>query len=41
VTIDSGKSVPAKPVRRRGTSFDDAPLPTEEFALGMPFRLGA
>jgi len=24
-----------------GTSFDDAPLPTEEFALGMPFRLGA
>jgi NTE family protein len=24
-----------------GTSFDDAPLPTEQFALGMPFRLGA
>jgi NTE family protein len=24
-----------------GTSFDDAPLPTEQFALGSPFRLGA
>ena len=24
-----------------GTSFDDAPLPTEQFALGTPFRLGA
>jgi NTE family protein len=24
-----------------GTSFDDAPLPTDQFALGMPFRLGA
>jgi NTE family protein len=24
-----------------GTSFDDAPLPTDQFALGRPFRLGA
>jgi NTE family protein len=24
-----------------GTSFDDTPLPTDQFALGMPFRLGA
>jgi NTE family protein len=24
-----------------GTSFDDDPLPTEQFALGTPFRLGA
>jgi NTE family protein len=24
-----------------GTSFDDDPLPTEQFALGAPFRLGA
>ncbi len=24
-----------------GTSFDDAPLPTNQFALGAPFRLGA
>jgi NTE family protein len=24
-----------------GTSFDDKPLPTDQFALGMPFRLGA
>jgi NTE family protein len=24
-----------------GTSFDDAPLPTNQFALGTPFRLGA
>ena len=24
-----------------GTSFDATPLPTEQFALGMPFRLGA
>ena len=24
-----------------GTSLDAAPLPTEEFALGMPFKLGA
>ena len=24
-----------------GTSFDSAPLPTEQFALGTPFRLGA
>jgi NTE family protein len=24
-----------------GTSFDDAPLPTRQFALGAPFRLGA
>jgi NTE family protein len=24
-----------------GTSFDDTPLPTEEFGLGAPFRLGA
>ena len=24
-----------------GTSFDDAPLPTDQFALGTPFRLGA
>jgi NTE family protein len=24
-----------------GTSFDTTPLPTEEFALGTPFRLGA
>ena len=24
-----------------GTSFDDEPLPTSEFALGLPFRLGA
>ena len=24
-----------------GTSFDDVPLPTDQFALGMPFRLGA
>ena len=24
-----------------GTSFDDTPLPTEQFALGMPFRLSA
>jgi NTE family protein len=24
-----------------GTSFDDTPLPTDQFALGTPFRLGA
>ena len=24
-----------------GTSFGDVPLPTDQFALGMPFRLGA
>jgi NTE family protein len=24
-----------------GTSFDDAPVPTNQFALGTPFRLGA
>ena len=24
-----------------GASFQDAPLPTDQFALGMPFRLGA
>jgi NTE family protein len=24
-----------------GTSFDDDPLPTQQFGLGMPFRLGA
>jgi NTE family protein len=24
-----------------GTSFDEAPLPTDQFWLGMPFRLGA
>ena len=24
-----------------GTSFDDRPLPTDQFSLGMPFRLGA
>lgn len=24
-----------------GTSFDDAPLPTQQFSLGTPFRLGA
>ena len=24
-----------------GTSFDDDPLPTEQFSLGSPFRLGA
>ena len=24
-----------------GTSFDDVPLPTYQFALGSPFRLGA
>ena len=24
-----------------GTSFDDTPLPTDEFALGTPFNLGA
>ena len=24
-----------------GTSFGDLPLPTDQFALGMPFRLGA
>ena len=24
-----------------GTSFDDMPLPTDQFALGAPFRLGA
>jgi NTE family protein len=24
-----------------GTSFDDTPLPTDQFILGMPFRLGA
>jgi NTE family protein len=24
-----------------GTSFDDVPLPIDQFALGMPFRLGA
>ena len=24
-----------------GTSFDDDPLPTDQFALGTPFRLGA
>ena len=24
-----------------GTSFDDAPLPTDQFTLGTPFRLGA
>jgi NTE family protein len=24
-----------------GTSFDDAPLPTDQFSLGTPFRLGA
>jgi NTE family protein len=24
-----------------GTSFDDTPLPTDQFALGSPFRLGA
>jgi NTE family protein len=24
-----------------GTSFDDEPLPTDEFSLGTPFRLGA
>ena len=24
-----------------GTSFDDEPLPTDQFSLGSPFRLGA
>ena len=24
-----------------GTSFDDRPLPTDQFALGSPFHLGA
>jgi NTE family protein len=24
-----------------GTSFEDTPLPTDQFSLGMPFRLGA
>jgi NTE family protein len=24
-----------------GTSFDDTPLPTDQFSLGTPFRLGA
>ena len=42
--IDSGASVRAiacSCTAALGTSFDDVPLPTDQFALGMPFRLGA
>ena len=40
-TVGSDPTLATELYRPVGTSFGDVPLPTEQFAMGLPFRLSA